>query len=192
MAILSQFAVANFIKKSTLLCCRPSAIFCAKYRAPLAARSVQGGKAMIISHRILSISKASTCRCHSGCPPEHGWMSQRAFDLLLSSSVLCLWNILASEPSDVKQEIHGPECLVILHNIFVKNTQIFCKFAMSFFPKQKKKRSVYLSWVASLHLQNQFHILCNEFCPAASLPKQWIGAHKKKKRRSKVSFAPTW
>lgn len=114
--------------------------------------------------------------------------SQRAFDLLLSSSVLCLWDILASEPSDVKQEIHGPECLVILHNIFVKNTQIFCKFAMSFFPKQKKKRSVYLSWVASLHLQNQFHILCNEFCPAASLPKQWIGAHKKKKRRSKVSL----
>ncbi len=82
-AILPQSAFKNLRKKS-------AAIFPFSYRstsfippfelnsltAPAAVKYVHGGNAIIISHCIFSNSSASTCKCHSGCPPEHGSISQ--------------------------------------------------------------------------------------------------------------------
>lgn len=56
--------------------CRPSSRFFLKCLAPLTARCVHGGNAIIMSHLSLSNSGiTSCCKCHSGCPPLHGRIS---------------------------------------------------------------------------------------------------------------------
>ena len=45
-------------------------------RFPVAVKYVQGGKAIIMSHFSFSNGMTSCCKCHSGCPPEHSWISQ--------------------------------------------------------------------------------------------------------------------
>ena len=73
---LSQSNSKNLQKNSNPWRFLPSSLFCSKYLAPLTAKCVQGGNAIIISHFSFSSGSTSPCICHSGCPPLHSCMSQ--------------------------------------------------------------------------------------------------------------------
>lgn len=91
IAMRLHFALAKCKKNCLDRSCVPSACFLAKCLAPLAARSVHGGNAIIISHSpsircccpsiVVNVQSplisgnTSPRMCHSGCPPDGSCIS---------------------------------------------------------------------------------------------------------------------